>query len=105
MFAIATLIFIIYLLISFFFAKPLETINRTMMENSSQLTSYLKEAVDGAETIKTSHGESYTKHKTHHLFSEFINSNIKGSMLELTKENLTDMATSIATLVYYGLAP
>lgn len=99
MFAVAAFIFFAYLLICFLFAKPLEKFNRTMMENGSQLTSYLKESVDGAETIKNCQGESCIKSKTHHLFSEFVNSNIKGSMLQLSKDSITDLVTSIGTLV------
>lgn len=99
MFAVVAFIFLSYLVISFLFVKPLENFNRTMMENGSLLTSYLKETVDGAETIKNCHGESYIKSKTHLLFSEFVNSNIKGSMLQLSKESITDMLTSIGTLV------
>lgn len=99
MFAVAAFIFFAYLLISFLFVKPLEKFNRTMMENGSQLTSYLKESVDGAETIKNCQGESCIKSKTHHLFSEFVNSNIKGSMLQLSKDSITDLVTSIGTLV------
>ena len=99
MFAVAAFIFFTYLLTSFLFVKPLEKFNRTMMENGSQLTSYLKESVDGAETIKNCQGESCIKSKTHHLFSEFVNSNIKGSMLQLSKDSITDLITSIGTLV------
>ena len=99
MFAVAAFIFFAYLLISFLFVKPLGKINRTMMENGSQLTSYLKESVDGAETIKNCQGESCIKSKIHHLFAELVNSNIKGSMLQLSKESIIDLVTSIGTLV------
>ena len=99
MFAVAAFIFFSYLLISFLFVKPLEKFNRTMMENGSQLTSYLKESVDGAETIKNCQGESCIKSNTHHLLSEFVNSNINGSMLQLSKDSITDLVTSIGTLI------
>lgn len=99
MFAVAAFIFFSYLLISFLFIKPLEKFNRTMMENGTQTTSYLKESVDGAETIKNCQGESCIKSKTQHLFSEFVNSNIQGSMIQLSKDSITDLVTSIGTLV------
>lgn len=99
MFAVAAFIFFSYLLISFLFVKPLEKFNRTMMEKGSQLTSYLKESVDGAETNKNCQGESCIKSKTHHLFSEFVNSNVKGAMLQLSKDSITDLVTSIGTLI------
>ena len=99
MFAVAAFIFFSYLFISLLFVKPLEKLNRKMMENGSQLTSYLKETVDGAETIKSCQGESYIKSKTHHLFSEFVNSNIKSSMIQLSKSSITSLLTSIGTLI------
>lgn len=99
MFAVAAFIFFSYLLISFLFVKPLEKFNRTMMEKGSQLTSYLKESVDGAETNKNCQGESCIKSKTHHLFSEFVNSNVKGAMLQLSKDSITNLVTSIGTLI------
>lgn len=98
MFAVAAFIFFAYLLISFLFVKPLEKNNRTMMEKGSQTTSYLKESIDGAETIKNCQGESCMKSKTHHLFSEFVNSNVKGAMLQLSKDSITDLITSIGAL-------
>lgn len=99
MFTVASCIFGSYLLISFLFVKPLEKFNRTIMENGSQLTSYLKEAIDGSETTKNSQGESYIKSKTHHLFNKFLNINIKNSMMQLSKDSITDLVTSIGTLV------
>ena len=98
LFTISSVIFTLYLIISICFMKPLENFNRKMMENNSQLTSYLKESIDGAETLKTCQAESTSKNKTKHLFTEFIKSNIKGSMLQLSKESLTDLITSIGTL-------
>lgn len=98
MFTVASCIFGGYLLISLLFTKPIEKSNRTIMQNGSQTTSYLKESVDGAETIKNCQGESCMKSKTHHLFSEFVNSNVKGAMLQLSKDSITDLITSIGTL-------
>ena len=99
MFAVAAFIFLAYLFISFLFIKPLKKFNRTVLENGSELTSYLKEAIDGAETIKHCQAESNMKEKTHQLFSKFVNSNIKGSMLQISKQSITDMVTSIGTLL------
>ena len=98
LFVISFVIFSAYLMISICFIKPLEKFNRKMMENNSQLTSYLKQSIDGPEPLKICQAEIATKDKTKHLFTQFIKSNIKGSMLQLSKESLTDLITSIGTL-------
>ena len=99
MFSVAVVIFFTHLFISFLFVKPLEKSNRTLMENRSQLTSYLKETVEGAETIKGCQGENYIKSKTRILFSKFVNENTRVSMMSLSKASVTDMLTSIGMLV------
>lgn len=99
MFCVAASIFFSHLFISCLFVKPLERFNRTLMENGSQLTSYLKEAVDGAETIKNCQGENCIKSKIHLLFTKFVNGNTRGSMMQLSKESITDLLTSIGTLI------
>lgn len=99
LFGVAFIIFMAYLLISICYIKPLEKFNRKMMEDNSQLTAYLKETIDGAETVKACHAEADVKSKTTQLFSDFVKSNIRGSMLQLSKESLTDMLTSLGTLV------
>ncbi|WP_448915742.1 peptidase domain-containing ABC transporter [Eubacterium ramulus] len=99
MFTVVIGIFFTYLLVNSIFIKPLEKFNRTMMEKNSQLTSYLKETICASETIKSCQGEKSVKNKTHQFFDEFVSSNIRVSMLQVSKESITDMITSIGTLL------
>jgi ATP-binding cassette subfamily B protein len=99
LFMVTFCILIIYVAITIYYIKPLEKINRKMMEQNSMLSSYLKESVDGMETVKVSQGERSVNEKVHGLFADYIDINIKGSMKTITKEALIQMVTEIGTLI------
>lgn len=73
------------------------------MEQGAEFNSYLKESIDGMETVKTSQAEDTVKEKTAGLFKENLKTNISGSMLSLSKESLIDFVTSISGLVLLGV--
>lgn len=99
LFVIAFSIFVIYVTISVLYVKPLEKFNRELMEQNAQFTSYLKESVDGMETVKVSQGEHAVTGKVRMLFMKYITKNIKVSMMAITKEALIQLVTSVGTLV------
>lgn len=99
LFLVAAAIFFIYLLISAFYIKPLTVLNKELMEQNAQFNSYLKETIDGMETVKSFQAEHTVNTKVHNLFINYINQNIKGSMIEITKEALIQMVTAIGTLI------
>ena len=57
MFFICFIPIIIYLVLVYVFKKPLENVNRNMMEDNSKLTSYLVESIEGIEVVKSFNGE------------------------------------------------
>lgn len=99
LFLVALCIFIAYLLTSWFYMKPLEKFNHELMENNSQLTSYLKESIDAAETVKVCQAESSVNQRTHGLFLKLLERNLHGSMMQLSKESIVELLTSIGTVV------
>ena len=99
LFMVAFGIFLIYVLISIFYMKPLDKFNRDVMEQDAQFNSYLKETIDGMETVKISQAESNVKSKVHELFIKFLNRNINGNMMALSKDALIDFTTSVGTLL------
>lgn len=99
LFCIAMCIFTVYLLVSLCYVKPLDRCNRDLMERNAQFSSYLKETIDGMETVKSFRSESTVKEKTGQLFRAFVHRNAKGSMLSLSKEAIIDCVTSLGTLV------
>lgn len=103
LFIIAIATFILYVLISIAYIKPLEKNNSRSMEQGAEFNSYLKESIDGMETVKTSQAEDTVKEKTAGLFKENLKTNISGSMLSLSKESLIDFVTSISGLVLLGV--
>ena len=103
LFIIAIATFVLYALISIAYIKPLEKNNRRSMEQGAEFNSYLKESIDGMETVKTSQAEDTVKEKTAGLFKENLKINISGSMLSLSKESLIDFVTSISGLVLLGV--
>ena len=91
LFLVAAAIFFIYLLISAFYIKPLTVLNKELMEQNAQFNSYLKETIDGMETVKSFQAEHTVNTKVHNLFINYINQNIK--------EALIQMVTAIGTLI------
>lgn len=99
LFIIAIITFFIYMLIAAIYVKPIEKVNRQMMEEDAQFNSYIKESIDGMETVKTSKAENIIKNKTVSLFNKFLNENIKGSLISLSKDALIEFFTSFSSLI------
>lgn len=68
---------IIYLLLVVVFKKPIENINRKVMEENAELISYIVESIEGIETVKASNGEDAVKLKTEKNFIRYIKSIFK----------------------------
>lgn len=74
LFYISFIIILLYALIVFFYKKPLDNINREVMENNARVHSYLKESIDGIETLKAYTAELTAKNKNRSKFTRLINS-------------------------------
>lgn len=98
LFHIALTIFLIYSFISLLYIKPLDKLNNDLMSQGAEFQSYLKETVDGMETVKLTGSENQIKKKMSDLFRRFIDRNMKGSMLSISKETLIAFITSVGTL-------
>lgn len=101
---ITIVVMVIYAIILFSFKKPIKTINHEIMEQDAQITSYLKESIDGIETIKAYHCESTTKNKTRKLYNIFANKNVKAALIYNIQGNLIGACESIGIviLLWYG---
>lgn len=99
LFIIAMSTFLLYMIVCSFFVKPLDKNNRKAMEEGAEFNSYLKESVDGMETVKTCNAEEIVKTKTSTLFNYWVQTNIKTCLLSLSKESLIDFITSVSSLV------
>ena len=98
MFGIVCLILAVYAIILFAFIRPLKDINHKSMEQGSQVVSYLKETIDGIETIKSYNYMSSAKKKTNSLYEKLLDLSIKGSVLGSVQNALVTVSTSIGTV-------
>ncbi|NFQ03434.1 peptidase domain-containing ABC transporter, partial [Clostridium sporogenes] len=57
LFGITIVPIVLYIIIVWVFNKPLERVNRSVMEDNAKLTSYLVESLNGVETIKAFNAE------------------------------------------------
>ncbi len=99
LFVIAFAIFCGYAIISAACIKPLDKVNRKVMEKNAMFSSYVKERIDGMETVKAAQAETQTKLKSNTLFQEFMDNAIAGSILSLKKDTAIETLTSVGTLV------
>lgn len=99
LFIIAFAIFCGYAIISAACIKPLDKVNRKVMEKNAMFSSYVKESIDGMETVKAAQAETQTKLKSNTLFQEFMDNAIAGSLLSLKKDTAIETLTSVGTLM------
>lgn len=99
LFVIALIMMLIYAVVVFAFKNPIKFNNHTLMENGAQVTSYLKESIDGIETIKSYDYEEKARDKTRELYCLFTNMNVRTSMLYTFMDNLISLTQSIGTIV------
>ena len=99
LFGISFVIFCGYAIIAAAYIKPLDKVNRKAMEKNALFGSYVKESIDGMETVKAAQAEEETKRKTNSLFQEFMDNAIANSFLLLKKDTAIEALTSIGTLV------
>lgn len=99
LFLITLTVMVIYAIIMFCFKKPIRTINHEIMEQEAQVTSYLKESIDGIETLKAYHYEPSAKKKTSGLYNKFASKNVKASLIYIVQETLVSTSESIGIVV------
>jgi ATP-binding cassette subfamily B protein len=100
---VTMIIMAIYALIIFLFRKPIKNVNYEIMEQDAQVTSYLKESLEGMETIKAYQYEKHAKAKTENLFTKMMNHVVKGSLVYNLQDSLVEMAASVATVILMWL--
>lgn len=89
----------IYSIVMIIFRNPIKIINKNVMEMNAQTTSYLKESIDGIETIKAHQYEQNVKRKTKKLFEKFVNQTVKGSIIFNLQEVLLTTISCIGMVL------
>lgn len=104
LFIITLIIMIIYSIVMLTFRNPLKNINHDAMEQGGVVTSYLKETIDGIETIKAYNYMSYAKDKTKKLYEKLLDFSVMGSFISTIQGALVTAVASIGVviLLWYG---
>ena len=103
LFFVTALIFSADLLITAVCVNPLKRISREGMEKNAELNSYLKESIDGMETVKSASAEKSVRVKAGGLMHSFLDISTRGSLLTVRKDAATELAASIGSLVVLWL--
>lgn len=95
LFVVVALIAVLFILISLFFKKKIKINKREFMENDSQVTTSLKESIDGIETIKSFNYAKIIKQKMEVQFYKLLKSIYRCNVLE---NNLTAIISAISSI-------
>ncbi len=88
-----------YTIVIIFFIKPIKNVNEKLMEENAEVVSYLKESIDGIETIKAFGAEKLVKEKTASKFIKFVNNSMKGSIISIFQNSLSELVASIGIII------
>ena len=99
LFAITVAIAILYSIIVFIYKKPISETNREAMENEAKVTSVLKEAFDGIETIKSVQGEDNYYNKLIKKTTIFMRTIFRINFIEISQSGLLYLLSGIGYLM------
>ena len=99
LFLISLIMIVLYAVVVLCYRKPIEKINRDVMENNARVQSFLKESIDGIETVKSNQAESLTKEKNTSKFTRLIKSVFRGNIISTSQDSVCDMIELIGTVI------
>lgn len=99
LFLITLGIVVIYGFIMCLFRTPIRDVNHELMEKDAQVTSFLKESIDGIETVKVYQYEPTVKKQSEKLYMEFADKNVKGTLIYNLQESIISAVASIGIVV------
>jgi ATP-binding cassette subfamily B protein len=98
LFFAALYIFLSYFIITVLFIKPIKNANQEAMIQNAEFTSYLKESIDGLETVKATASENMVRRHTGEIYKMLVDKGIQSGMINVPKEALVELITSIGNL-------
>ena len=90
LFYLSLISILIYTIVVLCYRNPLKKINRDIMEKNALVQSYLKESIDGIETIKVSCAESIAKKRNSLNFLKLVNQAFRGSIIKNSQDSICD---------------
>ena len=106
LFLIAAIIVVIYSCVILINRKRINRSNRRFMEQNACVQSFMKESIDGIETIKSTNSEQQMKDKITSKFYSFLDAAIKKSRIVISQDALiTGIETvGIAVILWKGFS-
>ena len=99
LFLIAIIMLLLYAIVVFSYNKPIKRINEKIMEQNSQVTSYLVESLNGIETVKAFNGERKTQYETEKLFIRFLKSVFGNGFLSNSQQIISGAIATIGEVI------
>lgn len=99
LFFIALVILLLYTVIVFCFRKTIRNMEMSVMEKNADVNSYLKESIQGMETIKAYGIEKKVRRKTFALVSDYVNDSCRTEKIAALQDNLIGCITSVGIVV------
>ncbi len=99
LFVITFIILLLYALVIFIFKKPIRNIEMSVMEKNANVSSYLKESIQGMETIKSYGIEKSVREKTFSLVQDYINCSCKSGIMDSMQESIVDCIASVGIVI------
>ncbi len=103
LFLISLITVISYLIVILCYRKVIEKSNRDVMENNARVQSYLKESIDGIETVKSHSAENTVKEKNNSKFIRLIKAVFKNNIISISQDSICDAIELIGTVVILWL--
>ena len=99
LFIITVAIMVCYMVIVLLFRNPLKSVNYKLMEEEAQVTSYLKESIDGIGMIKAYQYEKSVKGRLQKLYETLADSSVRGSFIYQIQDSLISLTASAGVVV------
>ncbi|MBQ7045935.1 MAG: peptidase domain-containing ABC transporter [Clostridia bacterium] len=99
LFYISLVVILLYAAIVLCYRKPLANINREVMENNAKVQSYLKESIDGIETLKSHKAENSAKSKNSFKFQKLINAAFKDNIISISQDSICDLIELVGIVI------
>lgn len=91
LFCISLIMIVMYGIIVISYRNAIKDTNQDVMENNARLQSYLKESIDGIDTIKANRAEELVKNKTKTKFVNLINAVFKNNIISVSQDSICNI--------------
>ena len=103
LFVASLVVVIVYAIVFIAYKKPIKKSNRGIMEKNAVLLSYIKESIDGIETVKAACADVNIKKIATDRYHSFINSIFSYNLISISQKTLSDIVELIGTIVILWL--